>query len=53
MKFIKGALSGGEGILASVDRRVKEVALSESLEIARVAYLDQITNIGSGPARKL
>ena len=31
----------------------KKVAVSESLEIAWVAYLGQITNIGSGRVQKL
>ena len=52
-KIIKGALSGGGGILACVNGHANEVADSESREIARVAYLGQITNIGSGCAQKL
>ena len=52
-KIIKGALQGGAAILASANKRAKEVAVSESPEIARVAYLGEITNIGSGCARKL
>ena len=52
-KIINGELKGGAGILACVNGRVKEVAVSETHEIARVAYLGQVTNIGSGRARKL
>ena len=52
-KSWKGALSGGVGILACANGHAKEVAFSESREIARVAYLGQITNIGSGRVRKL
>ena len=33
-KIIKGALPGGDGILASVNGRSNEVALSETHEIA-------------------
>ena len=39
-------------ILACAIVRAKKVAVSESREIARVAYLAQITNIGSGRGRK-
>ena len=53
MKIINGALSRGDGIVDCVKRRENEVAVSESREIARVAYLGQITCIGSGRARKL
>ena len=45
---INGALSGGDGIIACGYGRANEVADSESREIARVAYLGRITNIGSG-----
>ena len=38
-KIIKGALLGGDGILACVNGRANEVAVSESREIVRVAYL--------------
>ena len=41
------------GILPCVIDRMKKVAVSKSREIARVAYLRQITMIGSGCARKL
>ena len=41
------------GILACTIRHMKKVIVSELREIARVAYLGQITNIGSGRARKL
>ena len=40
-------------ILACAISYSKQVAVSESCELARVAYLSQITNIGSGCARKL
>ena len=33
--------------------RAKEVVISESREIAQVAYLDKITNSGSDRVRKL
>ena len=49
----KGSSPWRAGILASSIARVKKVAVSESLEIARVAYVGQITNIGSGRAQKL
>ena len=39
-------------ILACAIAQAKNVASSESREIARVAYLGQITNIGSGRTRK-
>ena len=38
------------GMLVCAIRRTKKVAVSESREIASVAYLGQITNIGSGRA---
>ena len=38
-KIIKGALPGGDGILACVNGRANVVAVSESREIVRVAYL--------------
>ena len=41
------------GILACSIGRAKEVAVSESHEIARVAYLGQITSIGRSRAQKL
>ena len=41
------------GILACVIGHGKDVAVSELYEIAWVAYLGQIMNIGSGRARKL
>ena len=41
------------GIFACTIARAKEVVVSELREIARVAYLGQITNIGSGRAGKL
>ena len=44
-KIIKGALPGETRILASVNGRAKKVFISESCKIARVAYLDQLTNI--------
>ena len=37
-KIINGALPGGDGILACVNGRANEVAVSESREIALVAY---------------
>ena len=40
-------------ILASKIGCAKKVAVSESREIVRVAYLGQITNIGSGRGGKL
>ena len=40
-------------ILACAIVRAKKVAISKSREIVRVVYLDQITIIGSGRARKL
>ena len=52
-KIIKGALPGGDGILACVNGRANVVAVSESREIAPVAYLGQITCIARGPAIKL
>ena len=50
---MKGALPAGDGILASAIVREKEVAFSESREIARVEYLGQITTIGRGCEQKL
>ena len=41
------------GILACTIAPAKKVVMSESREIARVAYLAQIMVIGSGRARKL
>ena len=52
-EIMKGVLPGGDGILASTIGRAKEVAVSESREIARVAYLGQIKSIGCGRALKL
>ena len=52
-KIAKGAIQGGYGILASADVRANGVAVPESPEIERVAYLGQIKGIGSGRARKL
>ena len=52
-EIIKGALPGGDGILACVDGRANVVAVSESREIALVAYLGQIMSIGCGRALKL
>ena len=40
-------------ILACVIGRAKMVAASESREIAWIAYLGQITNIGRGRTQKL
>ena len=44
----KSSTPGRAGILARAMGCAKNVAISESREIARVAYLGQITNIGSG-----
>ena len=52
-KIIKGALPGGDGILACVNGRANAVAVSESLEIEWLAYLGQIMSIGCGRALKL
>ena len=52
-KIIKGALPGGDGLLACVNGRANEIAASESRKIAREAYLGQITSIASGPTLKL
>ena len=52
-EIIKGALPGGDGILACPKGRANEVAVSESHEIAWVAYLCQIISIGCGRALKL
>ena len=40
-------------ILACAIGVAKEVAVSESLKIAWISYLGQITNIGSDRARKV
>ena len=52
-EIIKGALPGGDGILECVNGRANKVAVSESLEIAWVAYFGQIMSIGCGRALKL
>ena len=52
-KSMKGALPGGDRILACVNGRENEVAHSELREIAWLAYLGIITSIGSGRALKL
>ena len=52
-KITKVALPIRDGIFVCVNGRANEVAVSESHEIARVAYLGEITNIGSGRAQKL
>ena len=52
-KIIKGGLPGGDGLLACENGRANEVAVSESREIATVAYLGQITSIANNPALKL
>ena len=52
-KIIKGALLGGDGISVCVNGSANEVAVSQSREIAWVAYLGQIMSIGSGRALKL
>ena len=52
-KIIKGGLLGGDGISAYVNGRANEVAVSQSREIAWVAYLGQIMSIGCGRALKL
>ena len=44
---------GRAEILACVISYSKKVAASKSHEIAQVAYLGQITNIGSGCVQKL
>ena len=41
------------GILVCAIAQAKKVAVSESHEITRLAYLGEITNIGGGRARKL
>ena len=46
-EIIKGALPGGDGILACVNGRANVVAVSESHEIAQVPYLGQVTKIGT------
>ena len=48
----KRSAPGKVEILACTIALVKKVAVSKSREIARVAYLGQITNIGSCCARK-
>ena len=45
--------TGWAGILASAIARAKKVIVSNSWEIARVAYFGQITIIRSGRTRKL
>ena len=50
MKIAKGEIPGGYGILASADGRANVVAVSESREIERVAYLGQVMANGSGRA---
>ena len=52
-KIIKGAHPGRDGILACVNGCENEIAVLESREIARVAYLGLITSIGSGRALNL
>ena len=52
-KIVKGAIPGRDGILASADGRSREVAVSESREIERVAYLGQIKANESSRAREL
>ena len=49
----KRSASERVGILACAVVRVKKVDVFESCEIARVAYLGQITNIRSGRVQKL
>ena len=46
----KNNASGRAGVLAWAIARANKVAVSESLEIAHVAYLGQITIIRSGRA---
>ena len=50
MKFAKGRILGGDGILASAEVCANGVAVSELREIERVAYLGKIKGIGSGRA---
>ena len=45
-KIIKGALPGGDGILACVNGRAIVVAISELREIIWVAYSGQIVSVG-------
>ena len=52
-KIIKVALPIRDGIFVCVNGRANEDAVSESREIARVAYFGQITSIGSSRALKL
>ena len=52
-KIIKGAHLGGNGILACVNGSANEVAVSQSREIAWVAYLGQTMSIGYSRALKL
>ena len=52
-KIIKGALPGVDRLFACVNDRANEVAVLESRKIAPVAYLGQMTSIGSGRALKL
>ena len=49
----KRSTPGWDGILACAIGRAEKVAESELPEIARVAYLAQITNIGICHVRKL
>ena len=51
-EIINGDRPGGDGILASANERANEFAISELREIPRLAYLDKITSIRSGRARK-
>ena len=53
LKNYKTRAPGRAGILACVIERAKKVAVFELIGITRVAYLHQITNIGSGRVRKL
>ena len=52
-EIINGALLGGDGILACVNGSANEVAVSETREIAWVAYSGQIMCVGCGRALKL
>ena len=49
----KGSVPERAGIISCAVARAKKVALLESREIALVASLGQITNIGSSRVRKL
>ena len=53
VKIIKGVLPVRAGILACVIVCAKKVIISESHDIARVAYLGQITIFESDRVRKL